>query len=121
VEDFDTTLQDHGKVTERLFEINQDLEHLSKDVNTFLIRKMVKLIIPENLKYQAKHKCVDKGGKNLRNKEEIIDLCCDIKEVLNIEYSQRQKERMHNGNGLGGSTQNKRFPEEREKRDAAPC
>jgi hypothetical protein len=52
---------------------------------------MEKLIIPKNLKPQAKLKYIDKGGNNLHDEEEIIDLCCDIKEVLDIEYGQHQK------------------------------
>jgi hypothetical protein len=76
---------------------------------------MAKLVIPENLKYQAKLKFADKGGKNLRNKEEIIDLCHDIKEVLNIE---RQKDRFCNHHH---STSNRISTEERERRDSAPC
>ncbi len=57
---------------------------------------MAKLVIPENLKYPAKLKFVNKGGKNLRNEEEIINLCRDIKEVLNIEC---QKHRFCNHHG----------------------
>ena len=62
--------------------MNRDLELLGKDANKFLICEMSKLIIPKNLKYQAKVKHVDKGGKNLCNEEGIIDLCQDIKEVF---------------------------------------
>jgi hypothetical protein len=98
--------QDHDKVAERLFEINRDLELLGKDVEKFTIREMAKLIIPENLKPQAKLKHINKGGKNLRNKEEIIDLCRDIKEVLDIEHGQRQK-------GSRGSSQTQPSTEER--------
>jgi hypothetical protein len=103
----------------QLFEINQDLELFGKDVEKFLIGEMAKLIIPENLKYQAKLKYVDKCGKNLRHEEEIIDLCRDIKELLDIEYNQHQRERMRNGNSTGGSTQSQLPPEAREKRDAS--
>ena len=65
----------------RLFKINQDLDLLSDAISKLSIREMAKLVIPENLKNQAKLKFVDKGGKNRCNNEEIIDLCCDIKEV----------------------------------------
>ncbi len=76
---------------------------------------MAKLVIPENLKYPAKLKFVDKGRKNLCDEEEIINLCCNIKEVLNIKC---QKDRFCNHHG---STSNQVSPEERERRDSAPC
>ena len=106
---------DYEKIAERLFEINKDLELLSDDIEKFSIREMAKLVIPENLKYQAKLKFVNKGGKNLRDEEEIIDLCRDIKEVLNIE---RQKDRFYNHHH---STSNQISAEERERCDSAPC
>ena len=107
--------QDYEKIAERLFEINKDLELLSDDIEKFSIREMAKLIIPENLKYQAKLKFVDKGGKNLRDEEEIIDLCRDIKEVLSIE---RQKDRCYNHHNSGS---HQLSAEEKEKHDSAPC
>jgi hypothetical protein len=65
---------DYEKIVERLFEINEDLELLSDDIEKFSICEMAKLVIPENLKYQAKLKFVNKGGKNLCDEEEIINL-----------------------------------------------
>jgi hypothetical protein len=59
----------------------------------FQFAKWRNLLTPKILKYQAKLKFVDKGGKNLCNEEEIIDLCHNIKEVLSIEC---QKERSCN-------------------------
>jgi hypothetical protein len=79
-----------------------------------MIREMAKLIIPENLKPQAKLQYIDKGGKNLRDEEEIINLCRDIKEAQDIEYGQCQK-------GSRGSSQTQPLTEEREKHDSAPC
>lgn len=105
----------YKKVREWLIKINQDLKLLNKDINKFSILKMAKLVIPKNLKYQAKRKFIDKGSKNLCNEEEIIDLCHDIKEVLNMEC---QKERFCNHHSSGS---NQLSPEEREKRDSAPC
>ena len=63
---------DHDKVAERLFEINRDLELLGEDVEGFSIREMAKHIIPENLKYKAKIKYVDKGGKIFATKRKLL-------------------------------------------------
>ena len=78
------------QVAEPLFEINRYLKLLGKDVEKFMFCEKAKLIIPENLKPPAKLKCSDKGRKNLCDGEEIIDLCRNIKEVLDIEYGQHQ-------------------------------
>jgi hypothetical protein len=112
---------DYDKVAERLFKINRDLELLGKDIEGFSIQEMAKHIIPQNLKYQAKIKYIDKDGKNLHHEEGIIDLCRSIKEVLDNEYNYHQKEKSCNGKGPRGSTQNNLSAEEREKCDSAKC
>ena len=44
---------DHEKVTERLFQINEDLELFFQDANKFLIRDMAGKVIPRHLKISA--------------------------------------------------------------------
>ena len=45
--------QDHEKVAEWLFEINEDIEFFGEEVDKFPIYKMVRNIIPQTLKPQA--------------------------------------------------------------------
>ena len=44
-----------------LFEINNDIELFSKEVEGFPIQEMARKIIPQTLKPQARLKYVDKG------------------------------------------------------------
>ena len=77
--------QDHEKAVERLFEINNDIKLFSEEAEGFPIREMVRKIIPQTLKPQARLKYVDKGGKQLREQEDIFELCRTISDVLSIE------------------------------------
>ena len=76
---------DHKKTAERLFKINKDLKLLSNDANIFAKCEMARKIVPRNLKLLARLKDLDKGGDELRDKEDIIELCSKISNILNVE------------------------------------
>ena len=57
--------EDHKKAIEPLFEINNDIELFSEEVEGFAICEMVRKIIPQMPKLQARLIYVDKGGKQL--------------------------------------------------------
>ena len=59
--------QDHNKVAERLFPINQDLKHHGNDITKLINCKMMKLILPKSIKPQTKFMYVNKGVKNLHD------------------------------------------------------
>ena len=67
--------QDHKKAVDQLFEINNNIELFSKEAEGFLIHQMARKIIPQTLKPQARLKYVNKGGKLLREQEDIFGLC----------------------------------------------
>jgi hypothetical protein len=114
--------QDHEKAIERLFEINDDIELFSEEAEGFPIREMARKIIPQTLKPQARLKYVDKGGKLLREQEDIFELCRTISDVLSIEYEvQQQNNRPRSGNAGGNSSRNQGSTEDRKRKDNLPC
>jgi hypothetical protein len=66
--------QDYQKVSERLFQINNNIELLCQDVDKFSIRDMARKIIPRNLKTMAHLENLDKASNELHNKDGIIAL-----------------------------------------------
>jgi hypothetical protein len=55
--------QDHETAAKWLFEIDNDIELFIEEAEGFLICKMVRKIIPQMLKPQARLKYIKKGGK----------------------------------------------------------
>ena len=97
--------QDHEKAIEWIFEINDDTELFSEEAEGFPIREMARKIIPQMLKPQARLKYADKGGKLLREQEDILKLCRTISDVLSIKYEvQQQSNRPRGGNARGNSS-----------------
>jgi hypothetical protein len=66
--------QDYQKVSERLFQINNNIELLCQNVDKFSIRDMARKIIPRNLKTMAHLENLDKASNELHNKDGIIAL-----------------------------------------------
>jgi hypothetical protein len=66
--------QDHEKAVKQLFEINGNIELFSEEAEGFPIHEMVRKIIPQMLKPQARLKYIDKGGKQLCEQEERRNL-----------------------------------------------
>jgi hypothetical protein len=108
---------------EQLSGINDDQELLSKEINTFSVQEMAKRIIPKNLKTAANPKYYDKCGDNLRDKEEIIELCCRISTMLkreaNASFDNRENHENRNNSRPRGDKANSNHVTE--NRDAAPC
>ena len=73
---------DHTGAVKCLFEINDDLELFGEDANKFSERDMARRIIPKNLKTAASLKFYDKGGNKLRDRDDILELCCRITTIL---------------------------------------
>ena len=46
---------------------------------------MARKIIPKNLKPLARLKYLNKGGDELRDKEDIIELCSKISNILDVK------------------------------------
>ena len=111
---------DHTAAVEQLFEINDNLELLGEDVSKFSIREMAKRIIPKNLKTSANLKYYDKCGDNLRDKEDIIELCRRISTMLKREADANRDNREHRNSNRSRSN-NTNSNDAREGRDAAPC
>ena len=76
----------HGILVERHFQINSDLDLFGEDAKGYSLRDMARKIIPKNLKPSAKLKYIDKGGKELRDKQDILDMMETITEVLEVEH-----------------------------------
>ena len=66
--------QDYQKVSERLFQINNNIELLCQNVDKFSIRDMARKIIPRNLKIMAHLENLDKASNELHDKDDIIAL-----------------------------------------------
>jgi hypothetical protein len=108
---------DHTSVAERLFEIKEDLELFGKEVGKFSIQEMAQRIIPNTLKTAASLRFYDKGGEDLRDSKEIIELCRKITTFLkreananrentdnrNSRGSRSNRPTSNNGNGNGNS------------------
>ena len=60
--------QDHEKVTERLFKINNDIELFGEDIKQFPMHEMARKIVPKNSKPQARLKYIEKGGRSCAKK-----------------------------------------------------
>ena len=75
-----------GRKVERLFQINGDLDLFGEDAEGYSLRDMARKIIPKNLKPSAKLKYIDKGGKELQDKQDILDMMETITEVLEVEH-----------------------------------
>jgi hypothetical protein len=65
---------DHKRVVDRLFKINNDLKLFSKEVGQFSIHEMAQRVIPITLKTATRLRFYDKGGKDLRDNNKIIEL-----------------------------------------------
>ena len=81
----------HETMVERLFQINGDLGLFGEDAEPYSIRDMARKIIPKNLKPMARLKYIDKGGKELRDKQDILDMMETITEFLEEENEMSQQ------------------------------
>ena len=100
--------------------INDNIKLFSKEVEGFLIREMERKVIPQTLKPQARLKYVDKGGNQLREQEDIFELCRTISDELSIKYEiQQHNNKSQNSNAGGNSTRNQRSSEDRKKKDTS--
>jgi hypothetical protein len=112
---------DHTGAVERLFEINDDLELFGEDADKFSDREMARRVIPKNLKTAASLKFYDKGGDELRDRNDILELCRRITTLLRRESDANNQPNNRNGGRdrtNQGATNN---ANNRERKNAAPC
>ncbi len=99
------------------FEINENIEFFGEEVDKFPICEMARKSTPQILKQQACLKYINKGGKELHNKEKIYKLCQFNSEVLDVKY----KTKCQNGKLGNNSSCNHSNPEACKKKNNVPC
>ena len=85
----------HEAAVERLLEINDQIQYLAEDAESFSPKEMAKRIIPKNLKPSARLKWIEMGGKALSDPEEMIDLAGQISDMLEAKYEIECEQKQH--------------------------
>ena len=86
---------DHREAIEQLYELNKLLPFLCEDASSFDEEDFCRNVIPATLRPMARVDYIKKGGKNLRNEEEILDVLEEVMEGIEaeLEYKGSQKRR----------------------------
>jgi hypothetical protein len=105
---------------ERVFEINEHLELLGEEVGKFSIREMARQVIPNSLKHTAGLHFYDKGGEDLCDADEIIELCRKITASFKQEHNVSNNH-SSNGGRNNRTSSNSGNSNSNTSRGSAPC
>ena len=99
---------DHREAIVQLFEIHEIVPNLAEGGKEFDDEDFYQNVIVETLKSKARVKYAKRGGKNLRNQDNVLDLLEESQEgiELEIEVNVDQKRRCGNEYGKCASTNN---------------
>ena len=86
---------DHRGVIEQLFEIHENVSNLAEGGRGFDNEDFYRNIVVKMLKPKGRVEYVQRGGKNLRDENDVLDLLEEIQEgvQLEIEVNTNQKRR----------------------------